>query len=245
MAATGYDKIESATFFASQSDFEKAGDLKVFTDGPGRDYVYSIIDDHGGIMPGKDMYETFNWLRPIDLVWRYVIDQYMLGKEPKPFDLLYWNADQTNIPGNIHKQYLAECYAENRLARGEYTVLGEKVDISKVKIPVMLQASREDHIVPFESVFRTAKLFGGEARFVLAGSGHIAGVVNHPDTKKYQHWTAEGPLPETVQEWLATASETPGSWWPSWWAWLKPKSGRKVPAIEPKDMGLGPAPDRM
>ena len=242
MAATGYKKIDSATFFASQSDFELAGDLKVFTDGPGRDYVYGIIDNHGGIMPGKDMYETFNWLRPIDLVWRYVIDQYMLGKEPRPFDLLYWNADQTNIPGPVHKRYLSECYAENRLARGEYAVLGEKIDMANIQIPVMLQASKDDHIVPYESVFRSAKRFGGDTTFVLSGSGHIAGVVNHPDAKKYQHWTNPGVEENTANDWLAAATETPGSWWPTWWAWLKPKSGRKVKAVEPKDMGLGAAP---
>jgi polyhydroxyalkanoate synthase len=244
MSATGYDKISSATFFASQSDFELAGDLKVFTDGPGRSYVYGIIDEHGGIMPGKEMYETFNWLRPIDLVWRYIVDMYMLGKPPRPFDLLYWNADQTNIPGPVHKRYLKECYAENQLARGEYTVLGIKVNPKDITIPVMLQASRDDHIVPFESVFRTAKLFGGEAAFVLSGSGHIAGVVNHPDAKKYQHWTRPGPLSAhaSAKDWLAGATETPGSWWPTWWDWLRPKSGRKIAAPKPKDMGLGPAP---
>ncbi|MFN3314170.1 MAG: PHA/PHB synthase family protein, partial [Hyphomonas sp.] len=242
MAANDYNKISAATFFASQSDFEIAGDLKVFTDGPGRDYVFSIIDDHGGIMPGKDMYETFNWLRPIDLVWRYVVDQYMLGKTPRPFDLLYWNADQTNIPGQVHKRYIQECYAENRLSRGEYSVLGEKVSMDNITIPVLLQASKDDHIVPYESVFRGAKRYGSEATFILSGSGHIAGVVNHPDANKYQHWSNSGPLPGSAKEWMQDAAETPGSWWPTWWAWLKPKSGRKVPAVKPKDMGLGPAP---
>ncbi len=241
MASTGYDKIDSATFFASQSDFELAGDLKVFTDGPGRNYVYSIIDDHGGIMPGKDMYETFNWLRPIDLVWRYVIDQYMLGKPPRPFDLLYWNADQTNIPGLVHKRYIKECYDENQIAKGEFKVLGQTINTKAVTIPVLVQASRDDHICPFESVYRTAGLFGGEAKFVLSGSGHIAGVVNHPDAKKYQHWTNDA-LPPTGAEWLAGATETAGSWWPEWWEWLRPKSGRKIKAVEPKDMGLGAAP---
>ncbi len=243
MATTGYSKISSATFFASQSDFELAGDLKVFTDGPGRNYINGIIDDHNGIMPGSEMYETFNWLRPIDLVWRYVIDQYMLGKPPRPFDLLYWNADQTNIPGAIHKRYLKECYEENQIAKGTFKVLGETVNLKNVTIPVMVQASRDDHIVPYESVHRTARLFGGETQFVLAASGHIAGVVNHPDAKKYQHWS-NTTLGASAKDWLETATETPGSWWPTWWAWLGPKSGRKVPAIAPKDMGLGPAPGR-
>lgn len=242
MARTGYDKISSATFFASQSDFERAGDLKVFTDGPGRNYVFSIIDDHGGIMPGREMYETFNWLRPIDLVWRYVIDQYMLGNAPRPFDLLYWNADQTNIPGQVHKRYLTECYAQNALALGRFNVLGEVVDMNDIKIPVLLQASRDDHIVPYESVFRTARRYGGEATFLLSGSGHIAGVVNHPDANKYQYWDFAGPLPATAADWLDGAAELAGSWWPRWWAWLRPKSGRRVKAVHPKDMGLGPAP---
>ncbi len=241
MAATGNDKIASATFFASQSDFELAGDLKVFTDTQGLGYIDGIIEDHNGIMPGSEMYETFNWLRPIDLVWRYVVDQYMLGKPPRPFDLLYWNADQTNIPGPVHRQYLSEMYNDNKLAKGEFKVLGETVNPKNIKVPVLVQSSRDDHIVPYESVHRTARLYGGDTQFVLAGSGHIAGVVNHPNAKKYQHWTNTS-LHANASEWIATAEEHPGSWWPTWWAWLQPKSGRKVPAIEPKDMGLGAAP---
>ena len=241
MAATGYDKIKSATFFASQSDFELAGDLKVFTDGPGRGYIDSVIEENGGVMPGSMMYETFNWLRPIDLVWRYVIDEYMLGQAPRPFDLLYWNADQTNIPGKVHQRYLKDCYAENLLSTGGFNVLGTTVNLKDVKIPVMVQASRDDHICPFESVYRTSLVFGGDTKFVLSGSGHIAGVVNHPDAKKYQHWV-NPDLTETGGEWLENAEEIPGSWWPTWWDWLRPKSGRKVDAKQPKDMGLGPAP---
>jgi polyhydroxyalkanoate synthase len=241
MAANGDDRVNSATFFASQSDFELAGDLKVFTDGPGRGYIDSLIEKSGGVMPGAMMYETFNWLRPIDLVWRYVIDQYMLGKSPRPFDLLYWNADQTNIPGAVHQRYLKDCYYDNKLSKGEFELLGETVDLKNVTIPVMVQASRDDHICPFESVYRTATVFGGDTKFVLSSSGHIAGVVNHPDAKKYQHWTG-GKITETGAEWLETAEVAPGSWWPYWWDWLKPKSGAKKKAVEPKDMGLGAAP---
>jgi polyhydroxyalkanoate synthase subunit PhaC len=241
MAANGDDRVNSATFFASQSDFELAGDLKVFTDGPGRGYIDSLIEKSGGVMPGAMMYETFNWLRPIDLVWRYVIDQYMLGKSPRPFDLLYWNADQTNIPGKVHQRYLKDCYFDNKLSKGEFELLGETVDLKNVTIPVMVQASRDDHICPFESVYRTATVFGGDTKFVLSSSGHIAGVVNHPDAKKYQHWTG-GKITQTGAEWLETAEEAPGSWWPYWWDWLKPKSGAKKKAVEPKDMGLGAAP---
>lgn len=241
MAANGDDRVNSATFFASQSDFELAGDLKVFTDGPGRSYIDSLIEKSGGVMPGAMMYETFNWLRPIDLVWRYVIDQYMLGKSPRPFDLLYWNADQTNIPGAVHQRYLKDCYYDNKLSKGEFELLGETVDLKNVTIPVMVQASRDDHICPFESVYRTATVFGGDTKFVLSSSGHIAGVVNHPDAKKYQHWTG-GKITQTGAEWLETAEAAPGSWWPYWWDWLKPKSGAKKKAVEPKDMGLGAAP---
>ncbi|KCZ94419.1 PHA/PHB synthase family protein [Hyphomonas johnsonii] len=241
MAANGDDRVAAATFFASQSDFELAGDLKVFTDGPGRGYIDSVIEENGGVMPGAMMYETFNWLRPIDLVWRYVIDQYMLGKTPRPFDLLYWNADQTNIPGKVHKRYLRDCYSKNKLSRGKFKLFGEKVNLKDVKIPVMVQASRDDHICPFESVYRTATVFGGDTKFVLSGSGHIAGVVNHPDSNKYQHWTG-GDITPTGEEWLETAEEHPGSWWPYWWDWLKPKSGSRKKAAPPKDMGLGDAP---
>ena len=241
MAKTGDDRIKSVTFFASQSDFEFAGDLKVFTDDTGRAYIDSIIEDHGGVMPGAMMYETFNWLRPIDLVWRYIIDEYMMGKPPRPFDLLYWNADQTNIPGKVHQRYLKDCYAENKLATGRFEVLGEPVNLKDVKIPIMVQASRDDHICPMESVYRTAKVFGGDATFILAASGHIAGVVNHPDSGKYCHWTNDA-LPDTGAQWMQNAEEHPGSWWPTWWNWLRPKSGRKVEARQPKDMGLGAAP---
>lgn len=242
MAKHGDDRIASATFFASQSDFELSGDLRVFTDKPARKYIDTIVEDHGGIMPGKQMYETFNWLRPIDLVWRYVIDQYMLGKAPRPFDLLYWNADQTNIPGPVHQKYLKDLYAKNKLSRGKFKLFDEKVDPKDVKAPVLVQASKDDHICPFESVYRTATVFGGPTKFVLSGSGHIAGVVNHPDANKYQHWVNGDETPDTAAEWFENAEEQPGSWWPTWWKWLRPKSGKKVTALVPKDKGLGAAP---
>ncbi|MGH1422734.1 MAG: PHA/PHB synthase family protein [Hyphomonas sp.] len=244
MAQEGDKRIASATFFASQSDFELAGDLKVFTDAPARKFIDQLIDDNGGVMPGSMMFETFNWLRPIDLVWRYVIDQYMLGKPARPFDLLYWNGDQTNIPGPVHRTYLHDLYAENTLANDEFILLGDKVRLKDVTAPIMIQASKDDHICPFESVFKTTKLFGGETEFILAGSGHIAGVVNHPDAKKYQHWTNTASDCPTSADWFDGATEHAGSWWPTWWKWLRPKSGKKQPALEPQDMGLGAAPGR-
>ncbi len=241
MAQDGDDRITSATFFASQADFELAGDLLVFTDPKAQTYIDRVIDENKGIMPGEAMGETFNWLRPVDLVWRYIVDNYMLGRKPRPFDLLYWNADQTNIPGETHRTYIKELYSENKLATGRFKVLGETVSLKDVTIPVFVQAGRDDHICPYNSVYRSAKAYGGEATFCLAGSGHIAGVINHPDQKKYQHWVNEN-LPETGEAWLEGAEEIAGSWWPTWWTWLKDKSGVKRNAVAPADKGLGAAP---
>ena len=242
MAKKGYNRIRSATFFASQSDFSDAGDLMIFTDEDAIREISTIIDDNDGIMPGEIMGDTFNWLRPVDLVWRYVVDNYMMGKKPRPFDLLYWNADQTNIPGPTHLTYLRDMYGKNALANGTFKVLGETVNMKDIVIPVTVQASRDDHICPYGSVYRTAQALGGPTRFVLAGSGHIAGVVNHPDAMKYQHWLNDGELPDDADEWFRYAEEVPGSWWTSWWSWLEPLSGELVDAREPEDKGLGPAP---
>jgi poly[(R)-3-hydroxyalkanoate] polymerase subunit PhaC len=187
------------------------------------------------------MGETFNWLRPSDLVWRYVVDNYMMGKQPRPFDLLYWNADQTNIPGPTHRKYLTDFYNKNKLSRGKFKVFGEPVSMADIKIPVFIQASRSDHICPWHSIYKGGQHFGGPVRFTLAGSGHIAGVINHPDAEKYQHWVNED-LPENPGQWMAEAEELPGSWWPSWWTWLKPLSGDKVDSVKPRKHKLGAAP---
>lgn len=241
MGKTGDKRIASATYFASQSDFELAGELKIFTGEEGLQQVDTVIEEHEGIMPGEMMGETFNWLRPADLVWRYVVDNYMMGKPPRPFDLLYWNADQTNIPGPTHKTYLNCFYNQNELSRGTFEVFGEPVEMADIKVPVFIQASRSDHICPWHSIYRGAQNFGGDVRFTLAGSGHIAGVINHPDAQKYQHWV-NTDLPENPGRWLSEAEELPGSWWPSWWEWLKPLSGDKTTAVETKDHNLGDAP---
>ena len=243
MAQNGDKRIKSATYFASQMDFEIAGDLLVFTDEHAIDHIDALVEKNNGVMPGESMGETFNWLRPVDLVWRYVIENYMLGNKPRPFDLLYWNADQTNIPGPTHRTYLKDLYADNSLARGKFKVLGEKVNVKNIEIPVLVQAGRDDHICPYSSVYRTAKSFGGDATFILAGSGHIAGVVNHPDAKKYQHWTNK-TLPETADEWLEGAQEHPGSWWPTWHKWLRKKSGKKIPARKLPKKTYGKAPGK-
>lgn len=241
MAKTDDKRIASATFFASQSDFADAGDLLVFTDPESRASIDQVIADNNGIMPGEMMGETFNWLRPVDLVWRYVVDNYMLGKKPRPFDLLFWNADQTNIPGKTHHTYLNNLYGENELSLGKFKVFSEPVSMGDIKIPVTIQASREDHICPWHSVYTGARKYGGDVNFILAGSGHIAGVINHPSAEKYQHWTNPS-LPGTSETWLAGAEETKGSWWPTWWSWLKPKSGSMVDARPVPDEGLGDAP---
>lgn len=241
MAQKGDKRIKSATYFASQSDFELAGELKIFTDATARAQVETVIEDNDGIMPGEIMGETFNWLRPSDLVWRYVVDNYMLGKSPRPFDLLYWNADQTNIPGPTHKTYLEDLYDKNALSKGTFEVFGAPVNMGDINVPVFMQASRSDHICPWQSIYRGAQQYGGDVRFVLAGSGHIAGVINHPDAGKYEHWIND-QLPENCNDWLAGADEQPGSWWPYWWQWLKPLSGDKIDAVAPVDCGLGEAP---
>ena len=241
MAKRGDTRIKSASYFASQMDFEEAGDLLVFTDEHAVAEIDKLVAANDGVMPGESMGETFNWLRPVDLVWRYVIDNYMLGKKPRPFDLLYWNADQTNIPGPTHRTYLQDLYADNALAKGKFKVLGEPVNVKDITIPVHVQASRDDHICPYNSVYKTAKSFGGPARFVLSGSGHIAGVVNHPDANKYQHWVNKD-LAETADDWLVDAEEHAGSWWPAWHKWLKKKSGKKIPARTMPEKDFGNAP---
>jgi polyhydroxyalkanoate synthase len=241
MAKNGDDRVASATFFASQSDFSDAGDLMVFTDDSSLDAIDTVIEQNKGIMPGEMMGETFNWLRPVDLVWRYVVDNYMLGRRPRPFDLLFWNADQTNIPGKTHRTYLHQLYRNNELSSGTFKVLGETISMGDIDIPVTIQASREDHICPWHSIYRGAQKYSGDVNFILAGSGHIAGVINHPSAEKYQHWT-NSDLPDTPEKWVTGAEETTGSWWPTWWTWLKPKCGGKTDARPVEDKGLGDAP---
>lgn len=242
MAARGDDRINSATFFAAQQDFVEAGDLKLFTSDAWVDEIEKRIDEKGGYLPSKSMADTFNSLRANDLIWSFFVSNYLMGKDPKPFDLLFWNSDQTRMPKALHLFYLRNFYARNQLAQGEMELGGETLDLSKVKAPILMQSSKDDHISPFGSVYRGAKLFGGPVTFVMAGSGHIAGVINHPDAKKYQHWINEA-LPATVAEWVEGAEEHPGSWWTYWAQWLKPKSGRMIPARDPSKGPLRPIED--
>jgi polyhydroxyalkanoate synthase len=242
MAAKGVEPIASATFFAAQQDFSEAGDLLLFTDDEWINDVEKKMDQGGGVLSGQSMADTFNALRANDLIWSFFVNNYLMGKEPKPFDLLFWNADQTRMPKVLHLFYLREFYRDNKLAKGELTLGGERLDLSKVKIPIYVQSSKEDHIAPYRSVYRGARLFGGKTRFMMAGSGHIAGVINAPVAHKYQHWTNEA-LPATVDEWLAGAEEHPGSWWENWAAWLRERSGPMVPARDPSKGPLPPIED--
>jgi polyhydroxyalkanoate synthase len=239
MAARGDERIASATFFAAQQDFSLAGDLLLFTDEEWLKDLEGKMDASGGVLPGQSMAETFNMLRANDLIWSFFVSNYLMGKEPKPFDLLFWNADQTRMPKALHLLYLRKFYVDNALARGELDLAGERLDLSKVMIPIYAQSSKEDHIAPARSVYQGARLFGGPVTFTLAGSGHIAGVINAPAAHKYQHWTNDS-LPATFDEWLAGAVEHPGSWWPHWATWLKARSGAEVPARDPAKGPLKP-----
>ena len=239
MAARGDKRINSATFFAAQQDFAEAGDLLLFTNEEWLRSIEQQMDQAGGFLPSQSMADTFNALRGNDLIWSFFVSNYLMGKEPRPFDLLFWNADQTRMPKALHLFYLRNFYKDNALAKGELTIGGERLDLSKVKIPIFVQSSKEDHIAPYRSVFRGAKLFGGPVTFMMAGSGHIAGVINPPGAQKYQHWINEQKC-ESVEVWQAGAKEFPGSWWPYWGEWLKARSGDQVPARDPAKGKLKP-----
>ena len=229
MAATGDDRIKSATFFATQVDFRNAGDLKIFVDEEQiADIEYKM--KIRGYLEGKEMANAFNMLRSNDLIWPYVISNYFKGKEPPPFDLLYWNSDATRMPAANHAFYLRHCYLENQLSAGEMEVAGVKLDLRRVKVPIYNLATREDHIAPPESVFLGSTFFGGKVTFVVTGSGHIAGVINPPARNKYQYWTGPAPKGDKYAAWLKTATEHPGSWWPHWQAWIEAKDKRRVAA---------------
>ncbi|WP_245297191.1 MULTISPECIES: class I poly(R)-hydroxyalkanoic acid synthase [Rhodomicrobium] len=235
MAATGDDRFNSASFLAAQVDFAQAGDLMVFIDDTQIKALEAMMAEQG-YLDGSRMAAVFNMLRPKDLIWPYVVNNYLLGKQPFPFDLLYWNSDTTRMTRANHSFYLREFYQNNRLAKGEMSIGGVKLDLSKVKLPIYELAAREDHIAPAKSVFNGARMFGGPVRYVLAGSGHIAGVINPPAAKKYMHWVPGGPDSKawpTLEDWLASAQETAGSWWPDYGAWLAGLSGGMIPARLP------------
>ncbi len=239
MAREGDDRIASATFFAAQHDFELAGELLVFIDEAWFSEIERLMDAQGGVLDGRTMADTFNMLRSNDLIWSFVINNYLLGREPRAFDLLYWNADQTRMPKRLHLYYLDTFYRKNLLSKGQLELGGHRLNLSDVKIPVFMQASKEDHIAPADSVYRSAQQFGGPVEYMMAGSGHIAGVVNHPDAEKYQHWVNTA-LPGDREDWLAGAEEHAGSWWMHWRDWLLAQSDEMVPARKPGGGKLKP-----
>jgi polyhydroxyalkanoate synthase len=231
LAARGEDLFVSASFLATQIDFEHAGDLLLFTDAEQLEALNELMAERG-YLDGSRMANVFNMLRPRDLIWPYIVNNYLLGKKPFPFDLLYWNQDSTRMAAANHNFYLSEFYGANRLSKGEMTLAGTRLDMKKVKLPVYELATKEDHIAPAKSVYAGAQLFGGPVEFVMSGSGHIAGVVNPPDKVKYQHWT-NGKKPKTLEQWTKSAREHPGSWWTHWAEWLAEQSGDWTVPREP------------
>jgi polyhydroxyalkanoate synthase subunit PhaC len=242
MAARGDERIVSATMFAAQVDFTYAGDLKVFVDEEQVELVEQRMAERG-YLEGKSMVTVFNMLRSNDLIWPYIINNYVRGKAPFPFDLLYWNSDATRLPAANHSFYLRNCYLTNRLTKGGVTIGGTPIDLKAIKVPIYNLATREDHIAPAKSVLLGCKFFGGRVRYVLAGSGHIAGVINPPDKNKYQYWTGRRPRSANLDGWLKKATEHPGSWWPDWLTWLKRHDPTEAPARVPGDGALTPIED--
>ena len=229
LAARGEaDKVASATFFTAQVDFSEAGDLGLFVDDEQMKLVEQISS--GGFLDGRYMAATFNLLRGRDLIWNYVVNNYLLGQDYPPFDLLYWNGDTTNLPARWHRDYLCQLYRDNLLVQpGAISVDGTPIDLRRIKTPAYVQAGREDHIAPPESVWKLTSQLAGPVRFLLAGSGHIAGVINPPAAAKYQYWTCAGPQP-SLDHFIEQARETRGSWWPDWIDWIRGLSDSQVPA---------------
>jgi polyhydroxyalkanoate synthase len=232
------DKVKSATFLTAQVDFTRAGDLKLFTG----DETLSLLDEitrEKGYLDGRYMAATFNLLRGRDLIWSYVVNNYLMGEEPAPFDLLHWNSDTTNLPAQWHRDYLETLYKGNKLVEsGGISVANVPIDIGKVETATYVQAGREDHIAPPESVWKIMNHFAGPRRFLLAGSGHIAGVVNPPAAQKYQYWVNDRPS-TTLEAFIEGAEEHKGSWWPDWIDWLKARNLRTVDSKGARIPGKG------
>ena len=234
MAEKGDDRVASATFLTTLVDFEEPGELGVFIDEEQLANLEDKMSQHG-YLPGDEMANTFSMLRANDLIWSFVINNYLLGKEPFPFDLLYWNADSTRLPAAMHSFYLRRMYQDNALAQpGGIELGGVRIDLRKVKVPVYILSTKEDHIAPWKSTYAATRLYSGPTRFVLASSGHIAGVVNPPDAMRYAYHTST-KKPKSPEEWLESATEHPGSWWPDWDKWVKKHGGGEVAARTPGD----------
>ncbi len=254
LAARGEKPAESVTLLTTFLDFSDTGIIDVFVDEAAvrlREMTLGPDSPGGGsLLKGSELASTFSFLRPNDLVWNYVVGNYLKGEAPAPFDLLFWNSDSTNLPGPMYCWYLRNTYLENRLRNpGDLTVCGEKLDLSRVDAPAYVYASKEDHIVPWTGAYRNTQVLTGKTRFVLGASGHIAGVINPPAQKKRSHWIGSGTtFGDDPNAWFEKATEHPGSWWPDWSAWLKGHAGKQVAA--PKTAGnrthkaIEPAPGR-
>lgn len=227
LAAKKKTGVLSTTLFTAQVDFRHAGDLLVFVD---EERIAALEQqmNETGYLDASAMATAFNMLRANDLIWPYVVNNYIRGKKPMPFDILHWNSDATRMPAANHSFYLRNCYLNNTLSQGKMTMAGVKLDLGKVKVPVYNLATREDHIAPAKSVLEGSRHFGGKVRYVLAGSGHIAGVVNHPAKKKYQYWTSAEKLGLDLDKWMTSATEHAGSWWPDWIDWIKTHDNKTV-----------------
>jgi polyhydroxyalkanoate synthase subunit PhaC len=236
LAARGEKPLASVTFLTSFLDFGETGILDVFIDENSVKFREMQMGKHG-MLQGQELSSTFSFLRPNDLVWNYVVGNYLKGETPPPFDLLYWNSDSTNLPGPMYAWYLRNTYLENNLVKpNKLTVCGEKVDLRKIDIPAYIYGSREDHIVPIVGAYASTQVVPGKKRFVMGASGHIAGVINPPSKNKRSYWTND-KLPKSLAEWLKGAKEHPGSWWTDWSGWLKHHAGKQVAA--PRNYGRG------
>ncbi|NQW01119.1 MAG: class I poly(R)-hydroxyalkanoic acid synthase [Rhodospirillales bacterium] len=233
MAQTGDDRVNTATYFASLVDFEKSGDLKVFIDDKQVQALEKTMSERG-YLDGGEMAATFNMMKSNDLIWSFVVNNYLMGKEPFPFDLLYWNADSTRMPAAMHSFYLRNMYMQNKLVKkGGISLAGKQLDLRKIKQPSYLVATREDHIAPWQATYAGTQLYTGPVKFVLSGSGHIAGIVNPPAAEKYGYWTNDD-TPASPDDWLGGATQHKGSWWGDWDKWIKKNSPKgRVAAHQP------------
>src|SRR6202012_2558316 len=242
MAVKGDDRFKRATYFVTMTDFSEAGGRSVFIDEEQLTSLEERMKEHG-FLEGSDMATTFNMLRANDLIWSFVVNNYLLGNDPFPFDLLYWNADSTRMPARMHSFYLRKMYQENLLSKpGGIELAGVPIDLRKIKVPAYFLSTREDHIAPWKSTYKGTQSLGGSKRFVLAASGHIAGVVNPPEGGKYSHWINEA-LPPDPDDWFKGATEIAGSWWPDWHRWVSAQAKEHVPARVPGDGKLKPIED--
>jgi polyhydroxyalkanoate synthase len=242
MARRGDRRFASATYFTTMVDFAESGELSVFIDEEQIQALESRMAEHG-YLEGADMAQTFNMLRANDLIWSFVVNNYLLGKDPFPFDLLYWNSDATRMPSGVHGFYLRNMYQDNRLVRpGGVALHHEPINLTDIKTPTFILATKEDHIAPWKSSYAATQLYKGPVKFCLSGSGHIAGVVNPPDANKYGYWT-NPKLPKNPETWFQGAKQTPGSWWPEWDKWAQKFGGGMAPARQPGDGKLKPIED--